>query len=201
MQSRATTPLRATLAASLMLAAIAGAAIAGPFEDGVDAANRGEFQTALRIFRPLAEKGHAGAQSALGYMYEYAQGVPQDYVASEKWHRRAAEQGDAFSQTRLAFIYQFGEGVPRNETEAAKWFRRAAQQGHVAAQNSIGRMYASGRGVATDYVAAYMWLSLSAARGDRDAAVNREMVEKLMTPAQIAEAKNLEREWKPKPER
>jgi len=201
MQRHAMKLLRATLAASLMLAAMAGAVIAGPFEDGVAAANRGEYQTALRIFRPLAEKGHAGAQSALGYMYEYAQGVPQDYVESEKWHRRAAEQGDAFSQTRLAFIYQFGEGVPRNEAEAAKCFHRAAEQGHVAAQDSLGRMYFSGRGVPTDYVAAYMWLSLSAAGGDRDAAVNRDIVEKLMAPAQIVEAQNLAREWKPKPER
>jgi hypothetical protein len=46
-----------------------------------------------------------------------------------------------------------------------------------------------------------MWLSLSAAQGDRDAAETRDRVMKLMTPAQIAEAQKLAREWKPKLER
>src|SRR5665647_1597615 len=50
-----------------------------------------------------------------------------------------------------------------------------------------------------DYVVAYMWFSLSAAQGDHDSAIQRDLVAKLMTPAQIAEAQKLAREWKPKP--
>jgi uncharacterized protein len=51
---------------------------------------------------------------------------------------------------------------------------------------------------------AHMWFNLSASRFDasekesRDDAVNnREFVTKRMTPAQIAEAQKLAREWKP----
>jgi hypothetical protein len=43
--------LRATLAASLMQVAIAGAAVAGPFEDGVAAYERGD---APRLRRSIA---------------------------------------------------------------------------------------------------------------------------------------------------
>jgi hypothetical protein len=53
---------RATLAASLMQVAIAGAAVAGPFEDGVAAYQRGDYATALQLLRPLAERGNAEAQ-------------------------------------------------------------------------------------------------------------------------------------------
>lgn len=201
MQSHYTKRLRAPLIASLMLVAIAGAAIGGPFENAVAASKRGDYPTALRIFRPMAEHGNAAAQSALGFMYEYAQGVPQDYVEAAKWHRLAAEQGDVFSQTRLGFIYEYGEGVPQNYVEAAKWFRLAADQGHVVAQDVLGGMCFSGLGVPKDYIAAYMWLSLSAAQGNRDAAETRDRVIKLMTPAQVAEAQKLARKWKPKPER
>ncbi len=50
-----------------------------------------------------------------------------------------------------------------------------------------------------------MWYSRAASRfprgTDRDKAVrNRDVVAKLMTPAQIAEAQRLAREWKPKKE-
>jgi hypothetical protein len=44
-----------------------------------------------------------------------------------------------------------------------------------------------------------MWLSLSEAQGTPDAQRNREIVERYMTAAQIAEARELARGWKPKP--
>jgi hypothetical protein len=46
-----------------------------------------------------------------------------------------------------------------------------------------------------------MWLSLSAAQGTQDAPKNREIVERHMTTTQIAEARELARDWKPKPSR
>jgi clan AA aspartic protease (TIGR02281 family) len=56
-------------------------------------------------------------------------------------------------------------------------------------------MYASGQGVPQDYVTAHMWLNLAAARGYKDAAQNRDNIAAQMTPAQIAEAQKLGREW------
>ena len=55
--------LRATLTALLMLVAIAGAAVAGPFEDRGAAYVRGDYATAMRLWRPLADQGDALAQS------------------------------------------------------------------------------------------------------------------------------------------
>ncbi len=66
-------------------------------------------------------------------------------------------------------------------------------------------MYGDGWGVPQDYVQAHMWYNLAASRlppgKDRDlAAENRDIIAERMTPAQIAEAQRLAREWKPKPE-
>jgi TPR repeat protein len=65
-------------------------------------------------------------------------------------------------------------------------------------------MYYEGKGVLKDYVLAHMWLNLAAsqlpasARKNLNDAFNyREIVTSLMTPAQIAEAQRLAREWKP----
>ncbi len=69
--------------------------------------------------------------------------------------------------------------------------------------STLGIMYWSGLGVSQDYVQAHKWYNLAAARmppgEDRDKAVkNRDIIAKLMTPAQVAEAQRLAREWKPK---
>ena len=59
-------------------------------------------------------------------------------------------------------------------------------------------MYEDGKGVPQDYVQAHMWYNLAAAQGGMagDTTVkNRDRVAKRMTPAQIAEAQRLAREW------
>ena len=88
--------------------------------------------------------------------------------------------------------------MPKDAVLAVGWYRRAAEQGNIHAQHSLGLMYDQGEGVPKDAVSAYMWFNLAAAQGHDTARANRDVVEKQMTPAQIAEAQKLGREWKPK---
>ena len=99
------------------------------FQKGLDAANRGDFATALKEWRPLAEQGDADAQYKLGVMYDIGQGVTQDYKEAMKWYRRAAEQGYASAQYRLSVKYFDGVGVIQNYTLAHMWWNIAASQG------------------------------------------------------------------------
>jgi TPR repeat protein len=66
---------RAMLTALLILPTIAGAAVAGPWEDALAAYERSDYATALRLFRPLADQGFSKAQHNLGVMYANGQGV------------------------------------------------------------------------------------------------------------------------------
>jgi TPR repeat protein len=119
---------KAAVAAFMLAVSFAGAVAAGPVEDAaaaVAAHKRGDYATALRLIRPLAEQGDADAQNILGLMYYSGQGVPQDYVIAQ------------------------------------------------------------------------MWLNLAAAGGNFTA--ERDFITAKMTPAQIAEAQKLAREWKPTP--
>ena len=59
-------------------------------------------------------------------------------------------------------------------------------------------MYVLGQGAPQDYVTAHMWLNLAAAGGHKIAEKARDEFTTIMTPAQIAEAQKLAREWKPK---
>ncbi len=64
------------------------------FEVGVEAWGRGDYETALREFRLLAEQGHAQAQVNLGIIYSQGRGVPKDSVQAYRWYTLAAGQGD-----------------------------------------------------------------------------------------------------------
>ncbi len=91
--------------------------------------------------------------------------------------------------------YMNGQGVPQDDAEALKWTRKAAEQGDARGQTQLGIVYYLGRGMPQDYVRGHMWFNLSAAQGNKDGAQGRDIIAKLMTPAQIAEAQRLAREW------
>jgi uncharacterized protein len=204
------------------------------FQAGIDAYNRGDYATALREIRPLAEKGDADAQSILGLLYDSGRGVPQDTVQARQWYEKAAAQGNAPAQYNLGVMYRDGEGVPQDYAKARQWFEKAAAQADTAAQTNLGllyyagegvpqdyqqalrwfrlladqgdahgqvllgSMYHEGKGVPQDYVQAHKWYNLGAANGEKLGVEARDILAKQMTPAQIAEAQHLAREWKPK---
>ena len=124
-----------------------------------------------------------------------------------KWYRLAADQGYAPAQNSVGVLYARGEGESQNWAEAVRWYRLAADQGYALAQQNLGNMYLIGAGVTQDNVQALMWFILAVSQvdfevGGRDTPDRgRDYVASVMTPAQIAEAQKLAREWKPKRER
>src|SRR6266849_47583 len=189
---------KAAVAALVLTVGFARSVAAGPLEDALDAAERRDYATAIRLWRPLADKGEVEAQYNLGVMYDQGLGVTRDYAVAASWFRKAADQGFAAAQLSLGVMYENGLGVPQDFTTAVSWYRRAAGQGNTAAQLNLGIMFDNGWGVAQNHVIALMWFSLAAAMGDRDAARSRDIAAAKMTPAQLAEAQRLAREWEPK---
>ncbi len=110
--------------------------LAGSYEVGVAAHDSGDFATALREFRALAEQeqGHVGAAFYLGFMYDFGEGVPQDFAEAAWWYRKAAGQGLARAQFNLGVLYDKGLGVPQDYVEAYKWFNLAAAQNNEVAR-------------------------------------------------------------------
>ena len=71
----------------------AGVSLGADYQKGLDAANRGDFATALREWKPLAELRNAVAQKNLSVMYAFGKGVPKDYVYAHMWGHIAAMNG------------------------------------------------------------------------------------------------------------
>ena len=72
----------------------AGVSLSADYQKGLNAATRGDFETALREWKPLAEQRNAVAQKDLSVMYAFGKGVPKDYVYAHMWGSLAATNGD-----------------------------------------------------------------------------------------------------------
>jgi len=103
---------------------------------GVNAYLRGNYATALRQFKPLAEQGDAWAQYWLGRLYYRGEGVLKNYKTALKWYRLAAEQGFTDAQYQLGVMYHLGRGLPKNRVYSHMWYNIAALKGH---KNSLRR--------------------------------------------------------------
>jgi TPR repeat protein len=100
---------RRLLVGGLILAAQilgSGGAVAGPWEDGMAAYNRGDYVPAVLVFRAMAQQGNAKAQAALGVMYRRGQGVSRNPARAFVWFSRAAAQGDPKAKTELHEVTQ-----------------------------------------------------------------------------------------------
>jgi len=126
---------------------------------------RGDYDSALKILRPLADQGNARAQYNLGVMALNGTGVAQNDAEAATWFRNAAAQGNAAAQYNLGKMYLSGQGVPRDNAEAAGWYRKAAEQGHANAQYNLGLMHMNGQGVAEDAAQAAGWYVKAADQG------------------------------------
>lgn len=158
-----------------------------------------DFEKAVQWYHLVAGQGRPDAQANLGVLYCGGfKGVPQDDKEAARWFRLSAEQGNATGQLNLGIMYYMGKGVPEDIEEAARWFRLAAEQGKTEAQANLGTMNYLGEGVPQDDVLSHMWLSLAVLQGDKDVSRLRDDLVEKMTPAQIAKAEKLAREWKPK---
>ena len=105
------------------------------YQVGLNAANAGDFATALENWLPLAKRGEADAQNNIGAMYGRGDGVTQDYAEAVRWYRMAAKQGDAVAQNNLGAMYAQGRGVINDHVSAHMWFNIASANGYKTASD------------------------------------------------------------------
>ena len=169
---RAASPAVATIVAALLFVFAPAHTGADDFDAAVQAAEAGDFVTALRGFEALAASGDPRGENGLGVLYLRGHGVERDIERAVALFRSAAAQGLRTAEKNLGELYAEGVGVPRDDAAAARWFRRAAAQGDAGAQVSLGMMHAEGRGMARDYLQAMDLFRKSARQGNAEAQAN-----------------------------
>ncbi|MGT2487187.1 hypothetical protein ACU4GA_17010 [Methylobacterium oryzae CBMB20] len=159
-----------------------------------------DLSVAAKLFEKLASSGYAPAQYKLAGHYEKGSGVVRDLDKAKLWYGRAAEQGHARSMHNLAVLYAenpAANGKP-DFASAASWFRQGAEFGVRDSQYNLGVLYARGLGLTQDLIQSYAWFSAAASQGDDDAGKKRDDVANKLSPADLASAKSLAANFKPR---
>jgi TPR repeat protein len=133
---RTSVPLVATVLCIIasLAAPIARAGTADDdFRQGLTAFNTGDYPTALRLWRPLAERDDPRSEAGLGFMYHRGLGVAVDDGKAAMWLQRAAEQGQAEGQLMLGILFYYGRGVPQSFVRAYAWCELAESDGNADA--------------------------------------------------------------------
>lgn len=115
---------------------------AGTWEDGYAAYKRKDYTTAVAKWQIVADTGNAQAQSLMGLMHFFGQGVPQNYAVALRWLHLAAAQSEPKAQFKLGSMHANGQGVKRDKVRAAMWFILASNSGHLKAKNELNKISA-----------------------------------------------------------
>jgi len=129
-------------AVCLFASLLVGGVVAGDWEDGYADYQRRDFPAAVKKWRNVAEAGNPNAQSLLGEMYAFGQGVPLNYPEAHRLLRMAAAQGVAKAQFKLGSMYEKGHGFEKNPAMAHRWYGLADAAGHPDAYKDSQRMAA-----------------------------------------------------------
>ncbi|MHA6721025.1 SPOR domain-containing protein [Sphingomonas sp. RS6] len=132
-----------------------------PVKRGVDAYARGDYQAAVALWQPAAEKGDADAQFNLGQAYKLGRGVKADLGEAETWFGLAARQAHEQAETNYGLLL-FENG---KQAQAVPWLDRAATRGEPRAQYVLGVMLFNGDGVTKNWIRAYALMTRSSASG------------------------------------
>lgn len=150
-----------TFGAAAIAAAMTASAALADVRAGIEAWRAGNYEAAVREWRPLADAGDGDAQFNMGQAYKLGRGVPVDLVQAQGWYERAARQGHAQAETNLGLLL-----FQNNQRERAMpWIRRAAERGDPRAQYVLGTAHFNGDLAARDWPRAYALMRRAADQG------------------------------------
>ena len=85
-----------------------GSVYGDDLKDGIDAARKGDYKLAYKLWLPLAEQKNAIAQFNLGVMFDQGKGVAKNVMKAFKLYKKSAEQGYSKAQFNLGEMYREG---------------------------------------------------------------------------------------------
>lgn len=182
-----------------LLQAMPATAYAQSVKAGMEAWQQADYDSAVKIWQPLAEAGDADAAFNLGQAYRLGRGVPISLAAAQTWLERAARKSHLDAQTTLGLLL-FNGG---NRVTGLRWLRTAAEQGEPRALLIYGTALFNGDGVVRDPALAYAYVSRAAAQGLAPAQTTLAEMDKLIPLEQrrkgVAMAQSLAKPAKTEP--
>lgn len=121
-----------------------------------------DYNTALRLWRPIAERGFVPAQVNIAWMYHTGTGVTQSYSEAVKWYRQAAQQNDMIAENNLGVLFENGQGLDKDFKQAYELYQRSADHGYAQGQYNLATLYYLGKYVPKNIDKAILWYKKAA---------------------------------------
>lgn len=146
---------------SLAAAATDASGGANTVKAGVEAWSAGQYETAVQLWKPLADKGDADAQFNLAQAYKMGRGVPLDLARAESLYGNAAAHGHVQAADNYGLLM-----FQRGQRDAAMpYIAAASARGDARAQYILGVAHFNGDLAEKDWVRAYALVSLAQQAG------------------------------------
>lgn len=116
------------------------------YQSGKQAEEVGDYEKAAVHYQKAADMKYASAELALGKLYYFGKGVPQDYEKAYLHLQRAREKVRSHAQTGealyyLAQMFRNGLGVGKSSMRAYNRLRLSAKLGNNDAMYMLGEMH------------------------------------------------------------
>ncbi len=166
-----------TLAAALLATAFVAPVGAASVKDGVDAWQRGEFTSAVAIWRPLANAGDPDAAFDLGQAYKLGRGVPADLAKARDLYGKAAKAGHREGAANYGLLlFRTGQ-----RAAAMPWIMKASEAGDPRAQYVYATALYNGDFVPRNWPKAYALMSRAAGAGLPQATTNLAIIDEAVS--------------------
>ncbi|HKT84484.1 MAG TPA: SPOR domain-containing protein [Novosphingobium sp.] len=149
-----------------VIAALPVASALADVKTGVEAWSAGNYEAAVKEWKPLADAGDPDALFNLAQAYKMGRGVPADPRKAEELYGKAAAKGHVqASDVYGLLLFQNGD-----HAKAMPYIQASAARGDPRAQYLLGLAMFNGDNVAKDWVRAYALVSLAQQAGLSQAA-------------------------------
>lgn len=136
--------------------------------EGCTAFENGDYATAFKTFKRLADNGNFEAKNNVGVLYESGAGVSENKDMALQAYREAAQKRVPMAQYNLGVV--------------------------TAADHILGT-HPQPKQKSQDFIEAYMWFSLAIGHGVEFAEEAREILKKHMNSDEIDQGKQKVKQW------
>ncbi len=131
--------------------------------------DKGKYEKAASMFQPLADRGFAEAQNAMGILCKNGKGVAQNIQQAIHWFYASAGQEYAAASYNLGNLYSSEKYQCKNEQLAFEHYLRACDLGHTKAHYETAVCYQQGIGTAKNLELAINHFISAAVKGHEKA--------------------------------
>lgn len=128
-----------------------------------------EYDKALEILLPLAQKGNIEAQVLVGNYYSYNENPKKDYKLAYNWFSKAEKQGNGEATFAIGIMYAGGNYVSRDLAMAKKFIMKAVEAHYWEACSFYAGMLEDGNssfGCEKDLAEAAKWYEIAGDSGN-----------------------------------